>query len=163
MIFLLMFVILGHKIGDVSRENTDVIVDNYKKIIVENIRAAQPVQDGYRNEFTLPKHIYGMPYNISIDNGNQLVIEFNNKIYTEYLPEYVLGGLCTHYSYNDDKYHFVLRKNFNVLSIESCKDCTYSYRMCYNANVIEGGCDLAESIFPGFKDECCEGHCQCCE
>lgn len=160
-VLLVILVFLAQSTRDTAKANFEATVNNFEDLIVQEVQIGYTVEDGYKREFTIPKSIMGSTYNLSIENSMILVVKLQNQTFARILPGYVLGGICLKRDYDPTRFHLMISKNAGLVSLSACPDCGYSYAVCDNADR-QALCDQVESLFPGFRQECCEGHCKCC-
>ncbi len=160
-IFLSLFVILGHRMANINKDNEDQTVETLMDMITNEVDIAGTVENGYMRRFEVPKTIYGNDYNLSIDNHDELVVTYNGKQYVKFLPSYVMGGFCFNSSDDSPYYGLSVSRYEDVVSLSSCFDCGWSYAVCANAEDY-GLCSVQEALYPGFNETCCKGHCKCC-
>ena len=161
-VFLLVFIILGQRMVDLNREKELETVENIQERISGEVELAISVENGYIRRFQIPRVIYGVEYNMTVDPTGWLVIILNNRTYQKKLPQPMVGGFC----FKDTDLNFInltVRKEADLVSLSSCFDCSYSYAVCLNAEH-NGWCDWLSGpgLFPGFNETCCNDHCLCC-
>jgi hypothetical protein len=161
LVFLLTFVFISKNVIEASNDSFEKSMDNFQELIIEEVRIAYTVENGYTRKFTIPKTIEQNYYNMSIDEGIQFTIRLKGKTYSKFLPGYVRGGFCFNRDFDPFFHHLMITKEAGIVSLSTCPDCGYSYYMCHNAQDM-GFCDIMEAMSPGFRAECCDGHCKCC-
>ena len=156
-----MFAVFGQRMVDITKDNEDKAVNDVLDVIVDEVKLAKSVEDGYKRKFNLPKSVMDYDYeNITIDNYRELVITYKNKEYVRILPDYVVGGFCFKQN-NLPYYELAVTKFADIISVSSCFNCSYSFAICANAEKY-GWCVMQDTLFPGFNETCCTGHCKCC-
>gem|GEM_PF-4276013 len=161
LVFLFTFYFVSQRATEVQKQNLGLVVENFQNTIIEEVRVAYTVENGYSREFSIPKHINTLPYTIGIDASTVLVINYSGQSYAKVLPGIVRGGFCFKRELDPVFYRLLISKDAGIVSLSTCPDCGYSYYMCDNAQTM-GFCDIMEGISPGFRLECCDGHCRCC-
>lgn len=165
MIFTTMFIVLGQRLATVTLEQEEAAAMLVQDRILDEIKLAMSVEDGYHRRFQLPKTINGKEYNLTVERHKVLVLDYNDNDYTRFLPTYVMGGFCFD---DDDKesnfYEVAIEKQEGMVSVSSTYNASYPYTVCANAE--DAGLCIAFSTppagIPGFKESCCRDHCRCC-
>jgi hypothetical protein len=160
LIFIMTYIVLGQRIIHLNEDKRQETVIQIQNTILDEIRLAQSVENGYKRPFSLPREIMGVPFNLTIENHSTLVINMEGKDYTKGLPTFVMGGFCMNGT-SGPRYNLSISRDFDIVSVSSCYNCTYSYAQCANAQMM-GLCDSMDTFFAGFKSVCCSGHCRCC-
>jgi len=146
---------------DINRDKQIEAIQIIQAQIVDEVRLAQSVDDGYLRRFKVSKLILGNTLNLSVEEG-VLNIRYLNQDYAKYLPQPMVGGFCYN---NSDQIYFnvTVSKNAGLVSLSSCTDCRYSYAVCMNAEK-NSWCDWLSqpSLFPGLNETCCSDNCLCC-
>lgn len=161
LVFLITFVFMSQRSIETSRQNFDRTVSNFQQLVVEEVKIAYTVEDGYARQFLIPKSIESDNYTMTIEGGIQFSVNVSGKTYSTILPGYVRGGFCMKRDFDPSYYHIMITKDAGIVSLSTCPDCGYSYYMCSNAEVA-GWCPVMDAMSPGFITECCDGHCKCC-
>jgi hypothetical protein len=158
LMFVMMFVVLGQRLIHINEDRRDQQVNEILDTIVDEVKLAQGVENGYKRPFFLPKEVMGKPYLLDVENHDTLIVTLDGKPYVRYLPTYVMGGFCNYTG--GTTFNLSISKEFDMVSLSSCYNCTYSYAQCANAQTM-GLCDTMDTFFPGFKKICQNGHCKC--
>ncbi|HYD02843.1 MAG TPA: hypothetical protein VEC16_00940 [Alphaproteobacteria bacterium] len=81
--FLVFYIVIQSKLVEANRDSTDIAAKQVETMIINELKIAESVTDGYYREFILPPKINGMPYNVSIIPGvggtPEIVIKYSNK------------------------------------------------------------------------------------
>jgi hypothetical protein len=95
--FLSFYIVIQSKLVEANSENTDNAAIQAELLVVNELRVAESVTDGYYREFELPQKINDMNYNISIMSGvantPEIVIKYSNKERVYFVPQTYVSGL----------------------------------------------------------------------
>lgn len=159
LIFVTTYIVLGERMIHINQQKRDERVMEIQKTIIDEIKLAQSVENGYKRPFYLPRQIMGKPYTIEIVNHTALIISIDNGSYAYGLPTFVMGGFCMNNT-GGAYYNLSISRESDIVSLSSCYNCTYSYAWCANAQKM-GLCGDIDTWFPGSLDVCRKGHCKC--
>jgi hypothetical protein len=162
LVFIVLFVVIGQRMIQMNADKTSAEVDQILDTMVEEVKLAQGVENGYKRPFQLHKELSGRPYTLNISDNSILELDMEGISYYRILPTFVMGGFCFNATTDKgDFYNLSVTRDYDIISLSSCYNCTYSYAQCANADNMTL-CDAMEGFFPGFKKICCDGHCKCC-
>jgi hypothetical protein len=89
--FLVFYIVIQSKLVEANRDSADKAAKQAELLVVNELRVAESVIDGYYREFELPQKINGMNYNISIMSGvggtPEIVIHYNGKERVYFVPQ----------------------------------------------------------------------------
>jgi len=159
-IFLIIFIALGQRMVDINTDKQLETIDAVQERIRDEVLLAHNVENGYIRKFTIPKYIMNEEYNLSMDPDGSIVVTYQNRRYAKFLAQPVNGGFCNTAS-SLAYYNISVTKNDGIVSVSSCRDCSYSYTVCSNAENY-GFCTITSALFPGFNETCCNDFCLCC-
>jgi hypothetical protein len=76
---------------DANRDSTDNAVKQMEIVVVNELKVAESVTDGYYREFSLPYRVNGIEYNISIMSGvgntPEIVTKYGGKERVYFVPQ----------------------------------------------------------------------------
>jgi len=95
--FLTFYIAIQSKMLEANRDNTENAVKQIENLVVNELKVAESVTDGYYREFDLPRRVNGMEYNVSIIAGvgdtPEIVTKYGNKERVYFVPQlYVDSG-----------------------------------------------------------------------
>ena len=97
--FLIFYVIIQSKIVDANENSIDDAAKQVETLVVNELKVAESVTDGYYREFELPPRVNGMDYTIKIVPGvsdtPEIVIQYNNKERVYFVPQTYVSNLST--------------------------------------------------------------------
>jgi hypothetical protein len=89
--FLSFYMIIQAKLVEANRDNTDMAAKQIETIVINELKVAESVSDGYYRQFELPQKVNGMDYNISIISGvstiPEIVTKYNGKERVYFVPQ----------------------------------------------------------------------------
>ena len=81
--FLIFYIVIEGKLVEANRGATDDAAKQVETIVVNELKLAESVSDGYYRVFTIPQNINGIEYNISVLSGvgntPEIVIKYNGN------------------------------------------------------------------------------------
>ena len=90
-LFIGMMGALSSRLNEVKTENELTHLKSVQDQILQEIKLAKIVGDGYLRVFKLPEVIGSEEYEIKLENNNTLIITMNEKEYIKILPFNVSG------------------------------------------------------------------------
>ena len=79
--FLVFYVIIQSKMVEANKDTTDRAAKQIETLVVNELKVAESVTDGYYREFELPQRINGMDYTVQImsgvNNTPEIVVKYN--------------------------------------------------------------------------------------
>jgi len=97
--FLIFYGIIQSKIVDANENSIDDAAKQVETLVVNELKVAESVTDGYYREFELPPRVNGMDYTIKIVPGvsdtPEIVIQYNNKERVYFVPQTYVSNLST--------------------------------------------------------------------
>jgi hypothetical protein len=94
--FLSFYMIIQSKLVEANRDTTDRAAKQIETMVVNELRVAESVTDGYYREFELPQRINGMEYSISIMSGvggtPEVVTKYSGKERVYFVPQGYVDG-----------------------------------------------------------------------
>ncbi len=67
--FLSFYIVIQAKLVEANRDQTDSAAKDIETVVINELKVAESVTDGYYREFQLPQNVNGVQYNISIIAG----------------------------------------------------------------------------------------------
>jgi hypothetical protein len=67
--FAVFYITIESKLVEANRDSTDAAAKQLETIVINELKMAESVSDGYYREFELPQRINGINYNVSIMAG----------------------------------------------------------------------------------------------
>lgn len=99
MAFLTFYIIIQSQLLAANRDNVDNAVKQVEVLVVNELKVAESVTDGYYREFTLPYRVSGVDYNISIFSGPgstpEIVTKYSGKERVYFVPQVYVDGAST--------------------------------------------------------------------
>ncbi|MBI5392967.1 hypothetical protein HZA96_03795 [Candidatus Woesearchaeota archaeon] len=92
-LFIGMMGALSSQLHDVKLEHEFQQLQSIQDYIIQELKLAKTVGEGYYRTFNLPQTIGSEDYQISIENNMSLVITLNEHEYVKILPFNVTGNL----------------------------------------------------------------------
>jgi len=92
LIMVIFSLVIQKKMTSALEDKNREMVEEVNNLVVNEIRLASTVLDGYRREFTLPPNINGEPYKINISHS-EIVLMYKDRERVTFLDEYVNGSL----------------------------------------------------------------------
>jgi hypothetical protein len=81
--FSVFYITIQAKLVEANRDSTDISARQVETLVVNEIKVAESVGDGYYREFELPQRVNGLDYNVSIMSGMggmpEVVVKYNGK------------------------------------------------------------------------------------
>ena len=94
--FLSFYIVIQSKLVEANSQDSDNAAKQAELLVVNELRVAESVVDGYYREFELPQKINGVNYNISIMQGvagtPEIVIRYNGKERVYFVPQAYVSG-----------------------------------------------------------------------
>jgi hypothetical protein len=89
--FLIFYIVIQSKLVEANDNNMDASAEQVELLVVNELKLAESVTDGYYREFELPSKINGIDYNIYITPGvastPEIVIKYNGKERVYFVPQ----------------------------------------------------------------------------
>ena len=89
--FLVFYVVIQAKLVEANRNSIDNSAKQVETLVVNELKVAESVTDGYYREFELPQKVNGMDYTIKIISGvgntSEIVVQYNGKERVYYVPQ----------------------------------------------------------------------------
>lgn len=87
MAFLIFYIVIQSKLVEANKNTIDLAAKQVETIVVNELKVAESVSDGYYREFELPQRVNGMNYTLSIIPGPsqgssdipEVVIKYNGR------------------------------------------------------------------------------------
>jgi len=93
LIFVGFFAVVSTRILDAKEEENKQIAEELANLVFEEIKLANSAVDGYKRLFTIPKKIDGIPYDISIVDNRELVVNYSGTEHVVFLPGNLIGDV----------------------------------------------------------------------
>lgn len=97
--FLTFYIVIQSRLVETNRDGADKAAKQAELLIVNELRVAESVTNGYYREFELPQKINDMNYNISMMSGvagtPEIVIKYNGKELVYFVPQSYISGLSS--------------------------------------------------------------------
>jgi hypothetical protein len=97
--FLVFYIVIQSKLIESNRDSTDKAMKQVETLIVNELKVAESVTDGYYREFSLPPRINGLDYNVSIMAGAgdtpEIVIKYGGKERVYFVPQTYVASTST--------------------------------------------------------------------
>jgi len=95
--FLTFYMVIQGKLVEANRDSTDNAAAQIETMVVNELKVAESVTDGYCRDFELPQRINGINYNISIIPGvsgtPEVVIKYSGKERVYFVPQGYVSNL----------------------------------------------------------------------
>jgi hypothetical protein len=99
MAFLVFYIVIQVKLVEANQDTLDFSAKQVETLVVNEIKVAESVTDGYYRVFELPRQIKGMNYTIQILSGvagtPEIVIKYSNKERVYFVPQAYVDVLST--------------------------------------------------------------------
>jgi hypothetical protein len=99
MAFLVFYIVIQSKLVEANRGSADKAAKQVETMVVNELKVAESVTDGYYREFELPQRVNGINYNIQIlsgvSNTPEIVITYYNKERVYFVSQGYVDGLST--------------------------------------------------------------------
>ncbi len=112
-IFVGFFAVITYRFAEVNEEKDFQDSADLGGIVVEEVKLANSLTDGYARLFYLPKKIEGNDYNITLLDNREVVVKYNDLELVFFLPDNVLGSIAPGYNMIS-KYDGVIYLNSEV-------------------------------------------------
>ena len=90
-IFTLFAALLHTRTSQVSQANDRLKMNEVANLIVTEVDLAEAVGDGYTRTFELPYSLSGFDYNVSIQEQQDLVLDYKGQQFIYFLNQLVFG------------------------------------------------------------------------
>jgi hypothetical protein len=160
LLFIAMFMVLGYNLGNIAKDKTNQRLNEIKGIVMDEVRLAGTLQNGYKRQFQIPREIDGKALTLSVENDTFLYLKLGDEPASDGLPYYAVGGFCFG-TQTGPYYNLSVTREGDIVSLSSCFNCSITYASCTNAEKM-GMCDAIEGLEPGYKKTCCNGYGKCC-
>lgn len=87
------FAITSSKVLESREESDRKVAEDIAKLAYREIEIAKSVNDGYVRVFSMPETINGVDYTISIIDNREIVVNYLNQEYIEFMPSNVTGSI----------------------------------------------------------------------
>jgi hypothetical protein len=81
--FLIFYTVIQAKLVEANKDNIDVAAKQIETLVVNELKIAESVSDGYYREFELPQEVNGMNYTVQImpgvGNTPEIVVQYNGR------------------------------------------------------------------------------------
>ena len=81
--FLIFYIVIQSKLVEANKDNVDTSAKQVELLVVNELKLAESVTDGYYREFELPSNVDGLDYTVDIipgvSNTPEIVIKYNGK------------------------------------------------------------------------------------
>jgi hypothetical protein len=99
MTFLVFYIVIQAKLVDANRDKTDQAAKQVENLVVNEIKLAESVTDGYYRQFELPQSINGANYSIDIipgaGNTPEIVIRYAGRERVYFVQQGYVKGSST--------------------------------------------------------------------
>jgi hypothetical protein len=89
--FLVFYIVIQAKLVEANKDNVDRAAKQVETLVVNELKVAESVTDGYYRVFELPQRVNGMDYNVSIipgvGNTPEIVIKYNSRERVYFVPQ----------------------------------------------------------------------------
>lgn len=89
--FLTFYIVIESKLLVANRDTVDMAVKQVENLVVNEIKVAESVTDGYYREFELPQRVNGIDYTVSIiagvGNTPEIVTKYGGKERVYFVPQ----------------------------------------------------------------------------
>jgi hypothetical protein len=97
--FLVFYIVIQSKLLEANRDSTDRAVKQVETLVVNELKVAESVTDGYYREFDLPYRVNGMDYFINITAGvgdtPEIVTKYSGKERVYFVPQTYVNSTST--------------------------------------------------------------------
>ncbi|MGV8171378.1 MAG: hypothetical protein ACP5OA_01660 [Candidatus Woesearchaeota archaeon] len=97
--FLIFYIVIQSKLLDANRDSIDIAVKEVESLVVNELKVAESVTDGYYREFELPQRVNGIDYTISIIAGvgetPEIVTKYSGKERVYFVPQSYVNANST--------------------------------------------------------------------
>jgi len=94
--FLIFYIVIQSKLVETNRDSVDRAAGQVELLVVNELKLAESVTDGYYREFYLPEKIDGIEYTVSImpgvGNTPEVVIKYNGRERVYFVPQGYVDG-----------------------------------------------------------------------
>ena len=94
--FLVFYIVIQVKLVEANRDKLDMTAKQVETLIINELKLAESVTDGYYREFELPQKINGMDYHVQILSGvggtPEIVIKYSNKERVYFVSQGYING-----------------------------------------------------------------------
>ncbi len=88
-----IFVGLQVSMQNIERANQQEVMQQVAGYVANEVQLARQVGEGYNRTFRMPLYLGGDPYNVSVKDDFDLVIDYKQGRHVEFFPEPVNGKL----------------------------------------------------------------------
>jgi len=165
LIFLGFFATTSSKILSAKDEENRLIAEELANFVLDEIKLAVSVSDGYYRVFEIPRRAKGSVFNISIIENTELVVVFREFEYVAFLPDNVVGNVEV--GTNE------IRKNDGIIFLSNIAECDDGIDNdgdtlvdeddagCHPNNIITNPYDPTDNDESNCGDSVCEGFESC--
>ena len=101
--FLVFYIVIQSKLVEANQNSVDVAAKQVETIVVNELKVAESVSDGYYREFELPQRVNGMDYTLEIIPGPsmgssdipEVVIRYNGRERVYFVSQAYVSNLST--------------------------------------------------------------------
>jgi len=99
MAFLVFYIVIQMQLVQANRDKLDVTAKQVETLVVNELKVAESVTDGYYREFELPRTIQGVDYQVQVLSGvggtPEIVVKYSNKERVYFVPQGYVNSLST--------------------------------------------------------------------
>jgi hypothetical protein len=89
--FLVFYVVIQSKLVEANRDSIDRAAKQVETLVVNELKVAESVTDGYYREFELPSRVNNMDYVVKIipgvSNTPEIVVQYNGRERVYFVPQ----------------------------------------------------------------------------
>lgn len=147
-----VFFAIGFHLNDAEKDIKQTHIKSLQNLILNEIKRAQMVEEGYTRIVQLPPIRGGSNYSLLFDEREKLLTVHYLGL-AGYITVNATGNICI--SSSASSLQVKVSKQGNAISLESCPECAYTLQQCDTAQH-QGVCSTIDAR------ECCLNHCRCC-
>lgn len=95
LIFVAFFSIVSYKLTETTEQQQTEDADDAAGIVVEEVKLANTLNDGYEKYIYIPMMINGVNYSIQLIQNREVVVNYSGKEAVFFLPDNVVGNVST--------------------------------------------------------------------
>ncbi|MGV8086575.1 MAG: hypothetical protein ACP5N1_03005 [Candidatus Woesearchaeota archaeon] len=96
MAFLVFYIVIQIQLVEANRDKLDITAKQVETLVVNEIKIAESVTDGYYRDFYLPLNIQGIEYTIEVLSGvggtPEIVVKYSNKERVYFVSQGYING-----------------------------------------------------------------------
>jgi hypothetical protein len=97
--FLVFYIVIESRLVEANRDKTDQAARQVETVVVNELKVAESVTNGYYRQFELPQNVNGMDYSVGIlqgaGNTPEIVIKYADRERVYFVQQSYISGTST--------------------------------------------------------------------